>query len=77
MSAPAREYCLMWAIETPRRKVLLDTAASRQMYAWDNFRGYLGINSRIAAKKQGYKAVRVVVHKPTVAWSPFEPQENP
>lgn len=60
---PPRTVVPLWAIKTPHGALLTWTASRHQTIAWALFRGYLGLQSRQAAKKQGCRPVRVVIHE--------------
>jgi hypothetical protein len=64
MSFPARKIEHGWAIKTPRGRLMIDTVAHWPGSAWDQFPGYLGIESRMVAKQRGYRLVRIVVKEP-------------
>ena len=73
MKKPAKQFYLWWAIETPKKHLLIHTVAQSEKLAWEQFifRGDRGIEGKEEAKEKGYEAVRVVIHKPQVSWDPI------
>lgn len=71
MKKPPKQFFLWWAIETPKKHLLINTTSADETEAWVKFVGHLGITSRLRAKAKGYASVRVIIHKPQLNWDTF------